>query len=94
MIHEPQESYFSDHSGIDQFAAAIAGLAQPGMSATESIEYFLLSLPETANNAGQLLEEKSHAFGLSNVHALSHALEPLVTHHLREFGGKNILPHA
>ncbi len=89
-----QEVYFSDQSGIDQFAAAIAGLAKPGMSAAESLENFLLLIPESSGAAEELLEQKSLSFGLADAGALSHTLEPLIAHHLREFWGKDILPRA
>lgn len=92
--HTPEPCYFDSHSEIDQFAAAIAGLANPGMSAEESLEHFLLIVPESADAAEHLLEEKTRAFGLSDAEDLSLALHPLIAHHLREFWGKGILPRA
>lgn len=88
------ERYLNEHSAIDQFAAAIAGLAQPGMSAAESFEHFLMMGTADSIAAEHLIEEKTEAFGFADQNELSHRLEPLIAHHLREFWGKDILPSA
>ena len=89
-----EEQYFNEKSELDQFAAAIAGLAQPGMSAAESFEHFLMMGTGDSIAAEHLIEEKTEAFGLAGQDELSHTLEPLIAHHLREFWGKDILPSA
>ncbi len=83
--------YLTDVSRLDQLAAVIAALAEPGMDPADALSYFDKFVSSASNAEHAPIKEQMHALGFYSYDHFVDALTPLIAHHGRQLWEKGIL---